>query len=148
MKKKEKGERKRGSVFFFVSIWHTFVDNCILNKLIKLICYCLNLNSKQKNQKIYFLLANKLSFFTLNNLGASRLLTHSAHTDFDFNGNLWKVLSFLAPGQPASLAMQIKSKKRDNLKVTVCLHCWWSQLNLWSKFNLSSFKINNLLNRI
>ena len=39
MRKKEKGNRKqekekkkwkRGRVIFFVTIWHTFVDNCIL----------------------------------------------------------------------------------------------------------------------
>ena len=42
----------------------------------------------QKNKKTYFLLANKLSFFTMNNLSASHLLTHWAHTVFDFNGNL------------------------------------------------------------
>ena len=36
----------------------------------------------KKIKKIYFLLANKLRFFTLNNLGASHLLTHSVHTFF------------------------------------------------------------------
>ena len=39
MKKKEKEDRKKGKgkrrkgkggVFFFVNIWHTFVDNCII----------------------------------------------------------------------------------------------------------------------
>ena len=31
MKKKEKEEKEKGeSDFFFVNIWHTFVDNCIL----------------------------------------------------------------------------------------------------------------------
>ena len=27
--KRKKKKRKRGSDFFFVNIWHTFVDNCI-----------------------------------------------------------------------------------------------------------------------
>ena len=38
MKKKEKGERKkkerkRGRVIFFVNIWHTSVDHCILSDI-------------------------------------------------------------------------------------------------------------------
>ena len=30
MKKKEKEEKEKGESDFFVNIWHTFVDNCIL----------------------------------------------------------------------------------------------------------------------
>ena len=30
MKNKEKEEKEKGESNFFVNIWHTFVDNCIL----------------------------------------------------------------------------------------------------------------------
>ena len=61
-------------------------------------------------------LTNQLRFFTLNNLRASHLLTHSAHTVFDFNGNLWKVLSFPAPGQPATAHLLVLWQYKSNLK--------------------------------
>ena len=45
----------------------------------------ISIKTQIKNKKLYFLLANQLSFFILNNLRASHLLTHSAHTVLDFN---------------------------------------------------------------